>query len=108
MIEPSIKEIQSRVEAGAKFLDSILDPTDWPHRIDLDTLDINSCGECMFGQIEGDFYAMKLMHDLSSGQCQDFGFLVAGDEPDDGEDHMLDQAWHAYVTTRLSNEHAEA
>lgn len=55
-MEPVELPVEERVAAGAAYLDAHPERYgDWVDRIDEDELDINSCVQCMLGQLEGDY-----------------------------------------------------
>lgn len=45
--------LRQRVSAGAEFLDGIYD--EWADTIDVSTLDLTGCTECVLGQLFGGF-----------------------------------------------------
>lgn len=45
--------LRERVASGAEYLDEVY--ADWAATIDVDTLDLNGCDECVLGQLFGGF-----------------------------------------------------
>lgn len=71
----------SVVQKGAAFLDSR--PTsvlarDWREKVNVGTLAVWSTSMCPLGQIFGDYYVGKVKLDLTSTQCEGYGFCEGG------------------------------
>ena len=81
---------RQRAAKGAKLLDGRRKA--WWRKIDTDTLDLGSCGDCILGQLYGDFgRGMRLLKLNSSYDDNDddekFGFYLSG------RSGALKQAW---------------
>lgn len=91
--------LQSRISAGAKFLDRHFGHIRWAEKIDLQTLAINSTCNCVCAQLGGEIYSMPspnypecniLAYDMK------FGFMVGI-----REDIAALAAWKDEIRRRL-------
>lgn len=57
---------EKRIDNGIRFLDEHLGP-EWPHRIDLNTLELTSCTTCVCGQLFGGEAALVEEIDTEDG-----------------------------------------
>lgn len=85
--------IQERVEAGAAWLDA--NRPGWVDRINLETLALERCFDCVLGQIYGDFCDRP--EDLR-GRATDFGFDSGGLGRKANSE--LTAVWRDYITAR--------
>jgi hypothetical protein len=90
-----MSSIAERVAAGAAWLDE--HEPGWIDRIDLDTLDLESCIRCVGGQLAGLYVEFLSRHELSSGAAIPLGFNVSGISGDYGP---LTAAWRELIATR--------
>ena len=92
-----------RARAGAVLLDA--EYPGWAEEIDLDTLDMGDCIECVLGQLYGDYMDGMAALDPAAAESDeepawavDLGFNF-GDMATEYSD--LDRAWRAEITKRL-------
>lgn len=63
----------SRARAGATFLDT--NCVGWPEKIDEERLSLNSCDNCVLGQVfDEHYYHVRLRLGLAGRQCAELGF----------------------------------
>lgn len=75
----------SKVQSGIALLNAHFGGSSWKKDIDLDTLDLGSCGVCVLGQLFGDY--SDGLDELSIGGGYSYGFDTSGSF------HELTQAW---------------
>lgn len=87
--------MEARVAAGAEFLDKV--KPDWWRDIDVGTLSLNSCAECVLGQLYGGetvvvgdvcfvdgFSVGVAKNKLSNTEIKDYGFSISLRDVADG------------------------
>jgi hypothetical protein len=70
------ESLPERVAAGSGFLDEAYGP-DWPERINLYRLNLNSCSRCILGQLEGDYAVAIEQLGITQDEAVARGFDVA-------------------------------
>lgn len=78
------------VQEGAELLDRM--HPDWAKRINLDTLKIESCNDCILGQLYGGYSKGKKELGLPFGEALKYGFC-ADDRP------LTAEEWTTLFTT---------
>lgn len=76
----------SKVQSGIDLLNAHFGGSSWKKDIDLDTLDLGSCGVCVLGQLFGDY--SEGLDELGIGGGYAYGFDVSS-----GSFRDLTQAW---------------
>jgi hypothetical protein len=66
-----------RAKQGAALLDEVADP-DWREQLDLATLNMQNCEECVLGQLYGDYGEGLAVVELSEYDAAEFGFTTNG------------------------------
>lgn len=90
--------IRARVQAGAALLDQRM--PGWWTRIDLATLNLAGCWDCVLGQLNHDYHAGRLSLGLTPVQSVEHGFHAAHNRG--AEWDALTDAWRDLITaTRL-------
>lgn len=94
--------IAERVEAGAKWLDA--NRPGWVDRINLNTLDLGYCTQCVLGQLDGD-YCHTIERDFGDKTAEGVrnGFALAEQNGKPAPDEAfaeLTAAWRDYITAR--------
>lgn len=83
-VEPDLaRDLDSRVSAGAKLLDRV--EPGWHRRIALDRLAMESCDQCILGQLHGQFWSgfLSVLRPLPSTvlfSAAGFGFTLRDSE----------------------------
>jgi hypothetical protein len=99
-----------RVKAGAEFLDRVR--PGWAALIALDTLAMDDCDRCIFGQLYGGFEdGLEALNDRMSLGADDYGLDISHEEADGDWDEAygrLAALWRAEVKVRISGEVANA
>lgn len=96
----------SRVKAGAEFLDRCR--PGWAALIALDTLAMDECDRCIFGQLYGDFDdGLEAVGGDISSDPSDYGLDIsyeeAGGDWNEAYERLAD-LWRAEVKARTSGE----
>ena len=94
-----------RAKAGADFLDA--NHHGWAEKIDLDTLSMAGCFNCVLGQLYGNcgdgFHALK--KDLTKFKFETLWVFDLGFASEQGDHQMnyaaLNRAWRVEITKRL-------
>lgn len=73
-LEEVIAEVPINVRNGADWLDKVM--PGWDKKIDLDSLDINSCIDCVLGQLLGHYSGDSDLHEQAYEHDQEFGFCT--------------------------------
>lgn len=85
-----------RVSAGAKWLDE--HHPGWVDKIDLESLDLNDCAECVLGQLFGDFHeAVERFDMVDLGYSRGFSCLVLSSNT---RYHALTAEWRRLILER--------
>jgi hypothetical protein len=93
--EKEYKALMARVKAGAAVLDK--DWQGWRSGIDLERLDITSIGNCVLGQLYGDYGTGWRTLEKQAGyelECRDLGFSWWWNEEDPD---LLTAVWRDYL-----------
>ncbi len=90
--------IAERVAAGAAFLDEH-DPG-WDRDVDLATLDLSDCGNCVFGQLQDGYDDGLIEFGLSDQRATELGFAEAGFLNSDCDYPALTAEWRKIITAR--------
>jgi hypothetical protein len=101
-----------RVTKGAPFMDEKV--PGWAARIAIDRLAMESCTDCIFGQLAGDYHTGMTMVDPYSKICEwEFGFTLHRNEQDRDRDSdeviirrfdVLGDCWRDAIRERLAQE----
>jgi len=65
-------KLKDRVRAGIAFL-NVVRPG-WFRKINTNKLDLSNANVCILGQIEGDFFSGKMIHNLDQSLTVNMGF----------------------------------
>lgn len=94
----------ARARAGATFMDAMC--VGWPEKIDADTLDLQSCDDCVFGQSFDDHYINVCMRfGLDNRQAAALGFTSDVTSEETSTAHESTEAYAAHLD-RVSAEYA--
>lgn len=86
-----------RVAAGSNWLDVV--HRGWTEDINLDALTIESCGQCVLGQLFGRYGDGLVVLDLDDEDAVEFGFDRHRDEPPAVYDELT-AAWLTAIRAR--------
>lgn len=93
------EKVRARVALGVQRLDEHFGP-DWPHRIDLESLDLASSYDCVLGQLFGEFWTgvQTLWPDFDGrGPARDHGFLCETRGPGGCSCPDLNEVWPSAI-----------
>ena len=93
-------------QRGALFLDERC--PNWFSKIDIKTLDLGSCEQCVLGQLFGSYADGLAMLYSDSGVRDDAEFGFATDEIDGDEYPRLSTAWKLEIKYRLRRQRSRS
>jgi hypothetical protein len=85
--------ITSRINLGAKILDTFFHTRRWRERVVLERLDMDSMKECILGHVFGDYRDGVAQLDLTLEETINFGFT----QPRIKKDRRLTKAWRDFL-----------
>tara|TARA_R110000751_G_scaffold30178_2_gene77382 strand:+ start:1592 stop:1936 length:345 start_codon:yes stop_codon:yes gene_type:complete len=77
-LEEVIADLPANVTAGMGWLDRVM--PGWETKVDLDTLNIDSCKDCVLGQLLGNYFGSSDLHEEAHSYDQEFGFCTYSEE----------------------------
>ena len=76
-----------QVKAGANWLDQV--HPGWDEKVNLETLDINSCKDCVIGQLLGNYCGNSKLHVTVIESGSQLGFCTPSIEADDEDGEAM-------------------
>lgn len=104
--ETKVQDVKEAAHRGAQFLDNVL-PEGWFREIKVDRIELNSCIDCILGQLFGGYSAglTALEADMMAAETEDyyppefFGF-VGGSTDNDYAWSTLTREWRKLIAER--------
>jgi len=88
--------MNAQIRSGIEILDDIIGPI-WIRSIDVESLDIRDCNQCILGQLYGSYECgVDYLFQGSEQRASDHGFIA----PSDGIDRLT-QEWKNVIDKKL-------